>query len=227
MKNGSRSKLLLPDSSQVWLNAGSKLVYDYNMNEASERLVYLEGEAFFDVSKQANRPFIIKTGKIRIRILGTSLNVKAYPADKLTETTLITGKVEVNIDNKPEQRIVLSPMEKFVLQDETGNNNTPKKTPNQYLVTNVQPVYEELDSVIYKETAWVKNQLVFNNETLEELAPKLERWYNIEIVINNQNAGKHRFTGVFDKETVEQAFRAMQLIKPFKYAIEGNKVTIN
>ncbi|WP_123848692.1 FecR family protein [Chitinophaga lutea] len=228
VKNGSRSSLLLPDGSRVWLNAGSKLVYDYNMNQAGERLVQLEGEAFFDVAKKADRPFIIKTGKISIRVLGTSLNVKAYPADKITEATLITGKIEVNIDDKPEQRIVLAPMEKFVLEEgPAAAANKPAKNAHQYLVGNIRPVFEEQDSVIYTETAWVRNQLVFNNETLEELAPRLERWYNIVIVINNQNAKKYRFTGIFDKETVEQAFRAMQLIKSFSYAIEGNVVTIN
>ncbi len=228
VKNGSRSSLLLPDGSRVWLNAGSKLAYDYNMNQAGERLVHLEGEAFFDVAKKADKPFIIKTGKISIRVLGTTLNVKAYPFDKITEATLITGKIEVNIDRKPEQRIVLAPMEKFVMEDNSAPvAKSPVKQANQYLVANIRPVFEEQDSVIYTETAWVKNQLVFNNETLEELAPKLERWYNIEIVINNQNAKKFRFTGIFDKESLEQAFRAMQLIKSFSYAIEGNVVTIN
>lgn len=228
VKNGSRTRMLLPDGSQVWLNAGSKLVYGSNMAEENERIVTLEGEAFFDVAKNPDKPFLIKTSKITIRVLGTTLNVKAYPADTATEATLITGKVQVNINQNPEQRIVLAPMEKFILNEVTvppaANGLNSAK---QYTVADIRPVYETKDSIIYQETAWVKNQLVFNNETLAELAPKLERWYGIEIDINSQNSGSHRYTGIFDKETVEQAFRAMQLVKPFKYAIEGNKVTIH
>src|SRR5258708_5365973 len=113
-RNGSRTKIVLPDGSQVWLNSGSNLTYT---KEFGTRLreVELSGEAYFDVVKNPEQPFIIHTRQIDVKVVGTAFNVKSYPGERRTETTLIRGRVEVMIHNRPDEKIVLKPNEKLVV----------------------------------------------------------------------------------------------------------------
>jgi ferric-dicitrate binding protein FerR (iron transport regulator) len=243
---GSRRQLLLPDGTKVWLNAGSRLSYDSDMLRKDIRAVTLSGEAFFDVAKDKDRCFVIHTDKIAIRVLGTAFNVKAYPRDKITETTLMRGSVELTVNNKPYQKIVLKPKEKFALIDDgqpdpssdpgvdpdpasakSGRPAAPHTSNKEKLVIqDVVPV--EVDDKEYvKEVSWVEDNLVFQNETLEELAPKMERWFNVQIELDNARIRSLHFTGIFHKETVEQAFAALQFIQPFKFKITDNHVYIH
>lgn len=231
---GSRRQLILPDGTRVWLNAGSRLNYDSNMLRKDTRTVTLSGEAFFDVARDKDRSFVIHTDKIAIRVLGTAFNVKAYPRDKVTETTLMRGSVELTVNNKPYQKIVLKPKEKFALIDDTQTD--PAKTgrlrqdtlinKEKLVIQDVIPV-EVADKEYVKEVSWVDDNFVFQNETLEELAPKMERWFNVQIEIDNARIRGLHFTGVFHKETVDQALSALQFIQPFKFKITDNHVYIN
>jgi transmembrane sensor len=119
---GSRRSLLLPDGTHVWLNAGSRIHYDPDMLQKDARVITLSGEAFFDVARDKDRPFIIHTSKIAIRVLGTAFNVKAYPLDRVTETTLMGGSIELTINSKPYQKIILKPKEKFALIEEARDS---------------------------------------------------------------------------------------------------------
>jgi len=136
-KKGNRTKIQLPDGSNVWLNAGSKINYSKNF-EGKERVVFLNGEAFFvvflngeaffDVVKNPQKPFIIHTSKIDIKVLGTQFNVKAYEEDNTTETSLIRGSVEIFLKNDPGKKFLLRPNEKLVLNnDKTIRNEIAKK----------------------------------------------------------------------------------------------------
>lgn len=233
---GSRRKLTLPDGTMVCLNAGSQLNYDSNMLKKDIRSVTLSGEAFFDVAKDKDRGFVIHTDRIAIRVLGTAFNVKAYPQDKITETTLLRGSVELTVNNKPYQKIVLKPKEKFALIDDTQTDMPlskpgrpqPSHSANKekLVIQDIVPV-EVYDKEYVKEVSWVEDNFVFQNETLEELAPKMERWFDVQIEIDNARIGALHFTGIFHKETVEQALLAMQLIQPFKFKITDNHVYIN
>ena len=109
---GGTSKLTLADGSQVWLNAGSKLLYPEKFS-GSQREVTLEGEGFFEVTKNAQMPFLVHAGKITLKVLGTRFNVKAYSEDPDIETTLISGKVQVMLNDDPEKEIILAPHEKI------------------------------------------------------------------------------------------------------------------
>jgi transmembrane sensor len=111
---GTRTNLLLPDGTTVWLNAGSTLTYPLPFT-GPNREVILEGEAFFDVAKNPTHPFIVHASSVNIRVLGTSFDVKAYARDKTMETTLIRGSIEVTLRNRPQSRIVLKPNEKLVV----------------------------------------------------------------------------------------------------------------
>ena len=130
---GIRSKLVLPDGTQVWLNSDSRLLYDEAF-DGKQREVTLQGEAYFDVTKNPDRPFIVHTSAIDIRVLGTAFNVKSYPAEKTIETTLIHGLVEVINKNRPDaSKIILRPKEKLVfnkinatmIQNTSGGNIIP------------------------------------------------------------------------------------------------------
>jgi len=213
---GSRKTLYLPDGTMVRLNGGSHLHYDSNMQHKDTRVVTLSGEAYFDVAKDKDRGFVIHTDKIAIKVLGTAFNVKAYPQDKVTETTLMYGSIELTVNNKPYQKIILKPREKFALIDDKQK---------KLIVQDIVPVEVE-DKEYVKEVSWVEDEFVFQNETLEDLAPRMERWFNVQIRIDNPQIKAFHFTGIFHKETIEQALTAMQFIKPFKFNITDNHVYI-
>ncbi len=232
-KNGSRTKVQLPDGTSVWLNSSSKLTYD-NQNFGDKiREVSLVGEAYFDVVKNAAKPFIIHTAKMDIKVLGTAFNVKSYPGDKTTETSLIHGSVEVTLKDR-EEKILLKPNEKLIfntLQNKPEKINTVSAKLN--VVEKEKPIIELSHLTIYPidnsivETAWMENKLVFRNETLEDIALKMERWYGVSIVISNENLKKELITGSFEKETIYQALKALQFTNKFTYIIKNDKIIIS
>lgn len=226
---GIRKKILLPDSSQVWLNSNSKLTYSKNISSGNIRRVSLTGEAFFDVKKDKKHPFIIQTDKFSIKVLGTSFNVRTYPNENRREATLIHGLIELSLNDQPEQKIILRPNEKLALSDVPSSKNEMKKgalTDRTLVIENIKPV--KISNTMYlEEIAWVENNLVFNNITFEQLVPKLESWYNLKITLKNDVVKNYRFTGVFTTESISQALMAMKLIKPFTFKIEENEVIIN
>jgi transmembrane sensor len=234
---GSRKIALLPDGTKVWLNAGSRLHYDAAMNTKEMRSVTLAGEAFFDVAKNKEKPFIIHTGKVAIRVLGTAFNVRAYPGERLTEATLMRGSIELTVNSRPYQKIILKPNEKFALIEDAPVKQAPANIPptvagnntqnaEKLIIQDIQPVHIA-DKEYVEEVSWTENEFVFQNETLDELAPKMERWFNVRININNPALKDVHFTGVFHKETIDEALAGMQMIQPFKYKITNNHVLIN
>lgn len=239
---GSKSKIQLPDGSMVWLNAGSKLTYTKDFGKKN-REVMLTGEAFFDVTKNPEKPFLIQTNSINIKVLGTAFNVKAYPEDKQTETSLIRGNIEVTIKNRPNDKIFLSPSEKLVVENSSVAENkksfiNPGKTNRPTTAENITPAllvpklsinklkYSPVDSTV-AETQWINNRLVFRDESFADLAIRLERWYDVTIEINDGALEEARFNGIFQSETIVQALEALKISVPFVYEQKGNKITIH
>lgn len=220
---GSRTKLILPDSSVVWLNAGSKLTYSQPFG-ATDRTVTLIGEAFFDVVKMS-KPFIIHTEGIQIKVLGTAFNVRSYPAEKKIETSLVRGRVEVTLDKSPEKKYVLKPNEKLTLNTEESVATSFKKKGVLPLATISTLQYLD-NSTIIPETSWVENKLVFVDESFADIARKMERWYGVTIVFKNEKVKGERFTGVFEKESVSQALEAIQMTVPFHFTIKDSEITL-
>jgi ferric-dicitrate binding protein FerR (iron transport regulator) len=228
-RHGSRSKVTLPDGTTVFLNVGSRITYDYGM--ADSRQVMLEGEAFFDVQKDEQRPFIIHTRKMDITVLGTTFNVRSYEDDKTVETSLIQGKVEVTIKGDIPKKIILSPNQKIVLL----NEKAPRQSIQAPAPATGQPEKEEYrleevtvnpqDSLI-AETAWKENCLVFNNERFEDIAVKMERWYDVKVIFEGKQVKDYRFTGTFINETVNQTLEALQFTSPFHYTIDKKTIII-
>jgi transmembrane sensor len=228
-RNGSRTNLVLPDSTQVWLNAGSRITYDKNYG-VTTREVTLTGEAFFDVARNAGRPFVIHTARIDIKVLGTRFNVKSYPSDRTTEATLIRGSIEISIKDRPTEKIILKPNEKLVVANDDStlhrNNFTrPGIAANESLVMIRKPTYE-INTGAVIETSWVENKLIFQDEAFKDLARQMERWYGVSFRFTNPRQEEWRFTGNFQKETIQQALDALKLTEAFNYTIQENQITI-
>ncbi|HKO80560.1 MAG TPA: FecR domain-containing protein [Chitinophagaceae bacterium] len=232
--NGSRSRSLLPDGTTVWLNAGSRLHYENDFNGAT-REVRLEGEAFFDVIKQPERPFIVHTSGIDIKVLGTAFNVKSYPEDKTVETTLYRGLVQVSRQEDITKKVIqLRPNEKLILpkqaakeEPELSEEKTPitKQLPPNFVITHIDSTKKESERF---ETAWIYSRLEFRGNGFEELAHKLERWYNVTIVFADEKVKNLNFNGSFEKENVEQAFKALKVAVPlFNYKIENHEILVS
>jgi ferric-dicitrate binding protein FerR (iron transport regulator) len=235
-KPGSRTQIQLPDGSVVRLNSSSSLTYDKNFGK-NIREVNLTGEAFFDVTKDSSHPFIIHTNVIDIKVLGTAFNVRSYPNDANTETSLIRGKVEVTVKNRANEKIYLEPNEKLVV---ANNNSTPGKTltdqpERRDNKTDLSPkpiysvqhlTYYPVDSTII-ETSWIDNRLIFQeNESFQEVALKMERWYGVQINFKSEKVAGYQMFGSFKNETITQALDELKLGFKFNYKIDGNIITI-
>ena len=192
------------------------------------------GEAFFDVTKNPEKPFVIHTQKMDIKVLGTAFNVRCYPNEKKTETSLIRGRIEVTLKDRPKEKIYLNPNEKLTLLN--GNivpaelasikkvkHNTELTEP---LVTIGHITHKLTDSTTIIETSWIENKLEFRGETFEDVAFKMEKWYGVKINIQDERLKQEHLTGSFETETVDQALSALQYTTKFNFTINKNTITI-
>ena len=227
---GSRTKVQLPDGSQVWVNSGSHLTYEGNF-KGNTREVQLDGEAYFDVAKDASRPFIVHTSGIDIKVLGTAFNVKAYKTEPTIEATLIHGSIEVIDKSQPgSAKIMLKPHEKlvynkYVIKDIKDYKADIQPVADSFSII-IKPLGKNIADNDIVETAWVYNKLIFDDERFADLALKMERWYNVKISIENEKLKDYRISGTFVNETAEEAVKALQLLVPFSYSIKNNEVRI-
>lgn len=228
-KKASKTQLVLPDGTKVWLNADSKLNYE-RIGHEGNREVYLTGEAYFDVVKNKQRPFIIHTASIDVRVLGTEFNIKAYPDDATVETSLIHGSVQVVLKNDPGKTYFLKPNQKLVLYKEADLLNTADKIKNATLPTPkvmVAQLNQVKGTAQIIETAWVRNELYFKDELFKEVALKMERWYDVSIEFENEMLKLERLNGPLPSESLILALEAWKFTTPsLNYRIKENKVTI-
>ena len=221
---GSKTKVQLPDGTQVWLNANSELLYNSENFGKQERSVKLVGEAFFDVTKSEKIPFIIHAGVVTITVKGTAFNVKAYPKQKDIETTLIRGLIEITTKQDPERKIVVKPNEKIIIPSGViAEEKTNTSANSLYAISRLQ----KNEKHILSEIVWIKENLEFDNQTFQDLSPQLESWFSVKIHFGDEVIKQRRFSGSIEKETLEQTLSAMQISFPFKYSITGNDVWIN
>lgn len=233
-KPAYRTHVELHDGTKVWLNADSRLTYGNDFNK-KQRVVYLIGEAFFDVRSNAAKPFVIHTSKLTVNVTGTSLNVRAYPGENTSEASLLEGRMEVRLQDMPEKVYVLQPSQKLVFSHDAAAAGTiavqdTKKTQapiRQQLLPVILPItYDPVDSLPF-ETAWVYHTLAFNNETFKQVALKMEKWFDVNIEFTNPVLENIRFTGRFEDETLDEALLALQIIGKFKFEIKDEKVIIS
>ncbi|WP_343670355.1 FecR domain-containing protein [Chitinophaga sp.] len=226
---GQKSTFIMEDGTRVTLNADSKLEYREDF-ATKNREVYLTGEAFFDVHADPQKPFIIHTSKMDIKVLGTAFNVKSYPDEASSEATLIKGAIEVTVTDNPSEKIILKPSQKLVLNN---FDSTKRKAvsirdlvPAVPSVTSMTYLNDKKDSSVVMETSWLQNKLVFQDEDFGTLAKRMERWYNISIHFNRVGYRQLRFTGVLEGETIAEALNALHLTENFNYKIEDSTIVI-
>jgi transmembrane sensor len=233
---GQRTRVVLPDKTKVWLNSETSLKYPANFNQTS-REVTIEGEAFFEVEKNPKKPFLVNASEIKLKVYGTSFNVKAYPGESDIEATLVEGKLSITTpdpktNNRDDKEIFLKPKEKFIFTKairETSKplaDNTSQAQPEDKPAGQVKPATILVPETIsiknddaVKEVSWKDGKLIFKEETFENLAIRLERWYDVKIHFTNEKIKQYRFTGSFDRETVNQAMEALKIssVQSYQY----------
>lgn len=219
----TRHEVTLPDGSKAILNQNSHIVLSKGFGKTNRDLS-LEGEAFFDVVHDAQLPFTVQAATIQVKVLGTAFNVRAYKDEHLIQTSLIRGAVEITDKINKKLRIRLKPNEKVSIQmNDVNNRSAPGDTGTLFIM---EPLHKEEATGMIPETAWIRDKLMFNGEPLEEVAKKLEKWYKVSILINNDRLKQEHFTGVFEKESIGEALTALQVTYPFRYTITGKTVII-
>ena len=207
---GQKSVLFLRDGTQVWLNAASKISYAKDFIKKNTRDVYLEGEAFFDVAHNAEKPFIVHTSSIKIKVLGTSFNVKSYSEEKTIETTLVHGKVRI------EQ------------SDENGNRiGDVELKPNQRAIFNKESKIINIKEIVADNSgSWKRERLVFDEESIDNVILQMERWYNIKIHVENKGNLDCKLTASIENENLEEVLKLMEASHNIRYTIAGSEVFI-
>jgi len=232
---GSKTQVLLPDGSKVWLNSESKIRYFNNYNQ-SGREVILEGEGYFEVKKNPDKPFVVTASDIRIKALGTIFNIKAYPEENTIETTLVEGRLEVEsgASGKVNKLVTLEPNQKVTFFNKNEVVEEQKNIEENQKVENAPPVKAVMDKIISKEkvdpsliTSWKNNILYFDNENFQDLAFKLERRFGVTIHFENENLKQLHFTGKFRDIIIEQVLEALQFASPFDYRFDDNNIYLS
>lgn len=202
---GMQSSITLPDGTKVFLNAGTTLTYPTAF-VSKNRMVEVEGEAFFDVVHDAKHPFIVKTRDLNIQVLGTKFNVKTYRKENNVEVTLEEGRVNVGIEGQRYRQ--MKPGQQVVFSKETQSFSQKQVKLNHYI-------------------SWKEGKFYFESMTFESIAKQLERRFNVQIHISSAELKKTIFTGDFVRqENLEQILRVMTVDKRITYKIEGDQIYI-
>jgi transmembrane sensor len=232
---GTRHRINLPDGTIVWLNSGSKLKFP-ELFSAQKREVYLYGEAFFDVAKDASRPFYVNLGEISVKATGTSFNITAYPEETTYETTLLSGKVElVKKSNnnqeiifcrmQPKQFAVFNKIKKNVEMIDESIEDTRvkgKSLKNNIVIKPVEPILP-FAAGNNKHTSWIAGKLVFRNDPMENVIKRLGRWYNVDIRLQDTILYDFQYTATFVNETLGQVLDLLAMSAPIEYSISLRK----
>jgi len=224
--NGEKKKIVLPDNTKVHLNSGSSLVYKSDFGN-DNREVWLTGEAFFEVTKDKEHPFLVNTNRMVVRVLGTVFNVKSYDTKEDIETTVVEGKVEVSLKENTEKKVILLPGEKVAL-----SNNKPAKADTAklaeakvaYRVENVKPAKKE--DIMPAEAVWINEKMIFVNQPFEIVALEMERWYNVHFHFEKEKMKDKLVNGDFEKVKVGEALEVLQYMVGFKYEIKDKEIYI-
>lgn len=226
---GSKSEIILPDGSTVWVNAGSKLRYPTDYGKTS-RDIYLEGEGYFKVAKDEKKAFTVHTSVMSVRALGTEFNVKAYPEEDIVETTLISGEVAIeggSVATSTRKAVLLKPGQKYSISSEREKKPSPQaQLESAPLAKTVKPQIKQLSpDIANAEVSWKGKNWRIEKEKLRSLSVKLERRYDVRIHVDEKLLDYH-FTSTLKDESLEQVLRAMQSSAPILYTVEGKNVTI-
>lgn len=231
LANGQQRHVTLEDGTKITLNASSRIIYPNSFKDSSKREVILIGEAFFDVAKNAKKPFIIHTPRMEISVLGTAFNVRDYENERNAETALIRGKVSIWKTGHTDKKFILNPNEKFVLSNAAIHNHAqstkPKVVSLQYATVAVQPLVVSNQDGTALETEWMLKRMTIRDERLADIVLKLERMYGVEIQILNSKIASQRFSATFENEDLDNILKALQTVNYFQIKKTGkNKIQL-
>ncbi|MDX9881546.1 MAG: DUF4974 domain-containing protein [Prolixibacteraceae bacterium] len=204
--NGEKSTVTLYDGTKVWLNSGTTFRYPVSFT-GKQRNVFIDGEAYFDVAKNMKQPFVVHAGEINVEVLGTRFNVYSYSDDDLFYTTLEEGAVNISTTGSG-KKFRLSPGEQFGFSKQT-------KTTKLYKV----------DTGLY--TSWKENILRFDNAPLSEILKKMERWYDVRIVVADGLDTGERYTTTIKTESLREMLKVLSLTTNMNYEINEDMVRIS
>lgn len=203
---GERSKLILPEGSSVWLNANSELSFPTNFSKTN-RFVKLKGEAYFEVNKQDGQNFVVELNNIEVEVLGTQFSISNYEEDEDINIILKEGAVQINEQVNHSLIKSLKPNDMF----------SYSKQDEKWIVEKCDPTMEML---------WVENVLRFENTLAPEIFKKLERWYGVNIQVENMRA-ETRYGFTLKHESLQEALQLINRISPITYTIKGEEVHIS
>lgn len=199
---GQRINLTLPDGTDVWLNARTKIRYPFSFN-GEKREVFLDGEAFFDVSKDKRKPFIVQTPKYRLEVLGTAFNVEDYSGKNGFETMLFNGSIKIISNDSIPQTITLTPTYKAYLE-------------------NGRLAVEHVDD--YSVYRWREGLICFKDESFTDIMSDFEKYYGLTIQIDNEQVKRQHYSGKFRQtDGVDYALRVLQKDIRFTYKRDDEK----
>jgi transmembrane sensor len=213
---GQKSALTLSDGTKVWLNTDSKLIYSNDFS-GKTREVVLVGEAFFDVSHDKKKPFIIHTRDMHIKVLGTAFNVRAYPNEKSSEASLISGIIQVSFTKRPNEQLMLKPNEKITF---SNTDIAPGKRQEDLPLITLENITVEPSTGTILETAWTKGKFAFKSRPFMEIVEELERIYDVEIEIERGSIQSRRFTASFDNETLDEILMLLKMSYHFDFTYD-------
>jgi ferric-dicitrate binding protein FerR (iron transport regulator) len=197
---GTRSSLLLSDSTLVWLNSGSSLRYPIKFNNKN-RKVFLSGEAYFEVKSDVTRPFIVETSTLQVKAAGTKFNVQEYNSNPVSEVTLVSGKVFVNESGNKKNSQLISEL-----------------NPDQHLVYNREIRAKSVSNVdTYRFIAWKDGKLIFRNEPLPQVLNKISMIFNVDIELQGRELQDYRYRATFQDESLEEILKLLKLSAPISF----------
>jgi len=206
---GHISKCILPDGTEVWVNTGSTITYDAATFNNKTREIQLSGEAYFNVSKNIEKPFLVNTAMATINVTGTSFNVKSYPESGVFETVLSEGSIEMKLNSYAQQTVQLVPGERA------------KFDLNKKGIS-----IEKVDSEIF--SAWRNGEILFKDATLNDLLKELERIYDIRFQMKDKQLGEFRFRGMFSyNNNLIDALEKIKRTSGIGYYIENKEVWLS
>lgn len=208
ISRGGEYFLILQDGTKVWLNSMSSLKYPVRFVE-SKRIVELTGEAYFEVAKDPAHPFIVKTNDYDINVLGTSFNISSYSNDNAV-TTLVEGSIQIsNISGPRGNDIKLAANDQFIFDKRNQTTSIHKVDASAYC-------------------SWINGNFSFENETIENVFLKLERWYNIDVVFTNEKIKTYEYTGKLPRfENFEVILEMLEMISEVQFTVDRNKIIIS
>ncbi|MDR0863841.1 MAG: FecR family protein [Candidatus Symbiothrix sp.] len=238
---GAKSQIVLTDGTKIWLNAGSRLRYPTTYS-VSNRNVFLEGEAFFEVATNKSLPFEVKTSMLNVKATGTAFNVKAYPGDSIIETILVEGTVEVSrmqnnagdepaVSLQPKQRLtLLKNTNEILLESKPVNGMAQESKPDlqKEMLKHIPQAKEVPATTNYMiATSWKDKRWLIEGEELGSLAVKLERRYNVKISFADNSLRYFRFTGTLEDDPIESVLKAMAQVAPVEYEFTGSEFVLS